>query len=727
MVLIWVTDRGPPVAGGGESAGATLAVPRPDEALADTVRRTGAAAGGIYLLDEAARALVLALMCGLPVEAARPWRRVSMASPVPPSEAVRENRLVWVASQEEMVRAFPRAAAGLPYRFALAALPLNGRSRCWGSLILLWPAEHPGGATARGRSHLAAAARRIARALDEYAVPGAVPDSPLLIPAAGAGPQDTGRAGQAAADYVERLPEGALALDLESRITYLNPAAEALLGRKADQVLGTRPMYSLPWLDTPEVEDHYRTAVLSRDPVAFTVERSRGTWLRFELYPDASGISVRITRTRAPGGARQPPAARTPRPAGAGPPNGAQAGRLYQLAHLAAALTETVAVRDVIELVADQILPAFGADGLLLSTADAGRLKITGHHGYDPETVDSLDGLPLDTDLTPAGMVLATGVPAFYASPREMAREFPQALRISGKQAWAFLPLAISGRPVGCCILSYDHPRVFSADERAVLTSLAGLIAQALDRARLYDATHDIAHGLQQALLPRGLPRLPGLRAAARYLPAGHGMDIGGDFYDLIRLDATTAAAVIGDVQGHNVAAAALMGQVRTAIHATAGAPPDQVLARTNRVLADLGTDLLVSCLYVHLDLARHRARMATAGHPPPLLHRPGLPPGVVELDPAPMLGAGAGRSFPVTGLELGPGTTLALYTDGLVEAPGRDLDRTTADLAGQLAEHCGRDLDGLIDTLLRCSWPTGRYTDDIAMLLLRTDPVPPA
>ncbi|MEV7611326.1 SpoIIE family protein phosphatase [Streptomyces sp. NPDC089799] len=664
-------------------------------------------------------------MCGLPLEAVRPWQRVSMASPVPPSEAVRKNRLIWVASQDEMVRAYPRAAAGLPYRFALAALPLNGRSRCWGSLILLWPAEHSGNATPRERSHLGAAARRIARALDEYAVPGAVPDQPQLIPAAGPGPQDTARAGQAAADYVERLPEGALALDLESRITYVNPAAEALLGRKADQVLGTRPWQSLPWLDTPEVEDHYRTAVLSRDPVAFTVERSRDTWLCIELFPDASGISARLTRAPAPGG-RRSPSARTPRPAAAGPGNGAQAGRLYQLAHLAAALTETVAVRDVIDLVADQILPAFGADGLILSTADAGRLQITGHHGYDPGTVERLDGLPLDTDLTPAGEVLATGVPAFYSRPEEMARAYPQGLRISGKQAWAFLPLIISNRPVGCCILSYDHPRVFSADERAVLTSLAGLIAQALDRARLYDATHDIAHGLQQALLPRGLPTLPGLRAAARYLPAGHGMDIGGDFYDLIRLDATTAAAVIGDVQGHNVAAAALMGQVRTAIHATAGAPPDQVLARTNRVLGDLGTDLLVSCLYVHIDLARQRARLATAGHPPPLLHRPGRAAGVVELDPAPMLGAGAGRSFPVTGLDLGAGTTLALYTDGLVEAPGRDIDPVTADLADCLAGYRGRNLDGLIDTLLRCSWPTGRYTDDIAMLLLRTDPVPP-
>ncbi len=492
-----------------------------------------------------------------------------------------------------------------------------------------------------------------------------------------------------------------------------------MLGADAGRLPGTRPWQSLPWLDDRMVEDHYRTAVISRDPVAFTALRPPGTWLRFELHPDASGISVRITRAPAP--EKEQPAPVVDRPPA---PATAQSGRLYQLLHLAAALTETVAVRDVVELAAHQILPAFGADGLVLSAADAGRLKIIGHHGYEQSVLDRLDGLPVDTGLTPAGQVLADGVPCFFGSPDDMAARYPQAPRISGKQAWAFLPLTISGRPVGCCILSYDHPRTFGADERAVLTSLAGLVAQALDRARLYDAARDLARGLQQALLPRSLPALTGLESAARYLPASRGMDIGGDFYDLIRIDATTAAAVIGDVQGHNVAAAALMGQVRTAIHAAAGAPPDQVLARTNRVLADLETDLLASCLYVHIDLARHRAVLAGAGHPAPLLHRPGLPPGTVPLDPGPLLGIEPGASYPTTVQPLPPGSTLALYTDGLLETPGVDLGQAAERLARHLVQP-GRTLDRLLDTLLDHARPTAHYTDDIALLLLRTDPPP--
>ncbi|WP_308120668.1 SpoIIE family protein phosphatase [Streptomyces bambusae] len=703
--------------GGGEHAGAGVL----DRALADTVRRTGASAGGIYLLDEPTRTLGLAVLCGVPVEVAWPWRRIPLSSPAPISDAVREDRLVWVGSQDDMARAYPSTAATLPYRFALAAAPLPGRSRLWGALLLMWPASHPDRATRREQGHVTSAAALIGRALDEHGPPPVVPDRPRIVTAPEPHPY-TGRVPEAAADYAERLPEGALALDLEGRITFVTSAAAAMLGSEAGRLLGTRPWQSLPWLDAPLVEDHYRTAVISRDPVSFVALRPPDRRLRFQLYPDASGISVRITHAPSPGGEAPAPApVREPTAA-------AQVGRLYQLVHLAAAMSETVGVRDVVELVADQILPAFGADGLVLSAADAGRLRITGSHGYDPRTVERLDGLPLDTDLTPAGEVLTSGVPAFFASREEMARRYPEAARISDKQAWAFLPLVVSGHPVGCCVLSYEHPRTFTADERAVLTSLAGLIAQALDRARLYDAVHDLAHGLQQGLLPRSLPVVPGLRIAARYLPASHGMDIGGDFYDVLVLDQGTVAAVIGDVQGHNVAAAALMGQVRTAIHAhaTAGAAPDQVLARTNRVLADLESDLLVSCLYAHIDLARGRATLASAGHPPPLLHRPGRPPGVVALDPAPLLGVVDDLSCPVTGLALVPGTTLALYTDGLTEVPGADVEETTAGLARHLAEGSGQDPEVLIDALIRRTWPAGRHTDDIAMILLRTTALPP-
>ncbi|MFE7762489.1 SpoIIE family protein phosphatase [Streptomyces sp. NPDC057438] len=691
-----------------------------DQVLSGTVRRTGALAAGIYLLSAADPVLCLASVCGVPTMAVAPWRRVAVSAAGPLSEAVREDRLVWVGRQEDMARLYPNTAAGLPYQFALAFTPLHGVRR-WGALALVWPKSHPPSLTRRERGNVLAGASRLTQVLDQTPASRDIPDEPRAVPLHRPGP-DPAQAGLAAADLLQRMPVGALGFDLQGRITYLNDAAAQLLGRRADRLLGTLPWQSVPWLDDPLHEDHYRTAVLTREPVAYTALRPPDHWLDIRLYPDDSGISALVSpRPHGPTADTSPPRV-TPGPAAT--PTGTGTGRIHQLIHLAAALSQTVTVADVVNVAADQILPAFGAQGMVLAAADAGRLRITGHQGYDPRNVARLDGLPLDTDLTPAGHVLHSGFPAFFADPAEMARAYPRASELSGKRAWAFLPLLVSDRRVGCCVLSYDDPHPFSAGDRAVLVSLAGLIAQAMDRALLYDAKHDLAHGLQQALLPSALPDFPGLAVAARYLPAAHGMGVGGDFYDLIRLGDSTAAAVIGDVQGHSMHAAALMGQVRTAVHATAGALPGEVLARTNRVLTDLETDLFVSCLYLHIDLDGGRLHLASAGHPPPLLREPAPAPRTLALtvEPGPLLGIGTGAEadYPVTTLPLPAGAVLALYTDGLVETPGTDITDSIAALARRLTAHGDQPLDDLADSLLQHGGAHRARTDDVALLLLR-------
>ncbi|MFB8182531.1 SpoIIE family protein phosphatase [Streptomyces sp. NPDC055966] len=685
-----------------------------DVGLADIVRHTGASTGVLYLIEEEEPAMRLVALCGLPLEFTAPWHRVSLTASLPLTDAIREDRFVWVGCQDDLAHRYPRTAAVLPYRIAFAAIPLTGVRRCWGGIVLMWPADVPREATPRERGYITSSARRLARLLDDAPHPPTLPDRPHVVPANA--PVRPVLPGLAAAEYLERLPEGALSLDLEGRITYITTTAARLLGRSADQLLGTRPWQALPWLDDPVYEDRYRTAVISRAPLSFTAVRPPDHRLKFRFYPDVSGISVRITShaEQTPPGPREATVHRAPV---------ARTGRMYQLTHLSAALTETVSVRDLVDLVAREILPAFGAQGLTLWAAEAGRLKVIGFHGYPADAIARIDGLPLHTDLTPAGQVLASGTPAFFSSPAEMAARHPEAPQISGKQAWAILPLTIRGRAVGCCVLSYNRPHTFTADERAVLTALAGLIAQALDRARMYDAQQHLAHGLQKALLPRALPAVAGLDIAARYLPASHGIEVGGDFYDLLRLDDTSAVAVIGDVEGHSIAAAALMGQVRTAIHAhvTAGATPDQVLARTNRLLAELDSDLLVSCLYAHLDLAAREIALASAGHVPPLLRLARHHARVLDdIEPGPLLGIDALAHYPVTMVSLPADATLALYTDGLVEVAGTDTTQVTASLVGHLAGTDDTDLEGLIDGLVHHTWPTGRHTDDIAVLLLR-------
>ncbi|MFE6286562.1 SpoIIE family protein phosphatase [Streptomyces sp. NPDC057877] len=694
-----------------------------DAAFAETVRRTGASIAALYLLDPDQQLLYLEVLCGASAEIAAPWARVSLAAPAPVADAARENQLIWLGSQEEVAHRYPRTAMALPYPLAMAAAPVTGVRR-WGALLLVWPATRPPYMTGRERGHIVSRCRTLARLLEEGAergghrLPATAPRVVAPVPAHGSVSPE-----MAAADFVERLPGGSCSLDLEGRFTYVSTGACDLLGRDADQLLGTLPWHSLRWLDDPLYEDQYRAAVLSRKPVSFTACRPPDQWLEFHLYPDASGISVRLV----PSGALPPSLAAPRGTADAAMP--ARVGQLYQLVHLAAGLTEVVGVQDVIDLIADQIMPAFEAQGLVLSTADAGRLWITGHRGYTPDAIERLDGLPLDTDFTPAGRTLASGIPAFFADAPEMRRLYPEAPQVSGKQAWAFLPLIISGQPVGCCVLSYDRPHAFPAEERAVLTSLAGLVAQALDRARLYDTKHALAHGLQQALLPHLLPEVTGLQVAARYLPATRGMEIGGDFYDVIRLGDSAAAAVIGDVQGHNVAAAALMGQVRTAVHAhaTVGTSPAQVLFATNRLITDLGVDLFTSCLYAHLDLAHRRATLASAGHPPPLLRCPDGDTRPLALPPGPLLGIDPDAVYPMTEIPLPLGTLLALYTDGLVETPGTDLDDSIADLAHHFADADHRDLNLLIDGLLKKASAARQRTDDVALLVLHHAGVTPA
>ncbi|MEU6357109.1 SpoIIE family protein phosphatase [Streptomyces sp. NPDC047072] len=686
-------------------------------ALASMMDEVHAHSGAVYLLTADEPVLEMAVMAGLPRAFAAPWERIGISAPVPVADAVRERRLVWVGGEEDMARRYPRIAVVLPYPFALAAVPVATDARVYGAVFVTWPGSRPPELTARERDHLVAACGRLAvrleRAVEESLPPHAEPD--LLAAAPGGGV--AGAPGSAeAARMVARLPYGLCSLDLHGRIGFANAAAAELMGVPVSQLLGAQLWAAVPWLDDPAYEERYRAALISRHSTSFVALRPPGDWLSFRLYPSATGLSVRITRARAVAEMNR-----------SGPRPGEPPARLVtisQVLSLAGALTEAAGVQDVVQLVADEIVPAVGGQAVVVLGSRAGRLHVLGHRGYrDPHVVERFDGLPL-TESTPGTQALTTGVPAFFDSRERLEHLYPRRHATpDGFAAWAYLPLIASGRPVGTCVLAYAEPHPFPADERAVLTSLGGLIAQALERALLYDAKHRLAHGLQAALLPHSLPTLPGIEAAARYLPATQGMDIGGDFYDLVPTDGL-AAAVIGDVQGHNVTAAGLMGQIRTAVRAytTVGQEPQEVMRSTNRLLIDLGTELFASCLYLRLDPARRRAVVARAGHPPPLLRRPDGSVRVLDLPGGPLLGVDGSAVYPTTEVELAPGSVLVLYTDGLIEAPGVDIEDALAELGRRLAEDGDLPLDALADDLVRRSVAGRERSDDVALLLLRAE-----
>ncbi|MEV3911830.1 SpoIIE family protein phosphatase [Streptomyces canus] len=684
-------------------------------ALASMMDEVHAHSGAVYLVAADEPVLEMAVMAGLPRAFAAPWERVGLSAPIPVAEAVRERRLVWVGGEHEMARRFPRIAVVLPYPFALAAVPVATSAKVYGAVFVTWPGSHPPDLSDREREHLIAACGRLAvrleRAVEDNLSPHAEPD---LLGGAQVGSPAATLGTVEAARMVARLPYGLCSLDLHGRISFANAATAELIGVPVSQLLGSQLWAAVPWLNDPVYEDRYRAALLSQHSTSFVALRPPGDWLSFRLYPSTTGLSVRVSRARAVTEMNR-----------SGPQPGDSPPRLVtisQLLSLAGALTEAVGVQDVVQLVADEIAPAVGSQALVVLGSRAGRLRVLGHRGYaDAQVVERFDGLPL-SEPTPGTHALTTGVPAFFDSREQLERLYPRRHATpDGFEAWAYLPLIASGRPVGTCVLAYTERHPFPADERAVLTSLGGLIAQALERAVLYDAKHQLAHGLQAALLPHSLPSLPGIDAAARYLPATQGMDIGGDFYDLVPVDAL-AAAVIGDVQGHNVTAAGLMGQIRTAVRAytTVGQTPAEVMRSTNRLLIDLGAELFASCLYLRLDPRRGRAVMARAGHPPPLLRRPDGRVRVLDLAGGPLLGIDGSAVYPTTEVDLAPGSVLALYTDGLIESPGVDIEDALADLGRQLAEAGDRPLDELADELVRRSAAARERIDDVALLLLR-------
>lgn len=699
------------------SAAARTSVDQPLLSLALTtmMEDVQAHSGAVYLRAPDEPVLEMAVMAGLPRAFAAPWERVGLSAPIPVAEAVRQRRLVWVGGEEDMATRYPRIAVVLPYPFCLAALPVATDSTVYGAVFLTWPGSHPTELSEREREQLTAAcdrlATRLARAAAESRSLRAEPDL-LGVPAAGGVAGTLGTV--EAARMVARLPYGLCSLDLDGRVVFINAAGADLLGVPANRLLGTQPWAAIPWLNDPMYEDRYRAALISQHVTSFVALRPPGDWLSFRLYPSTTGLSVRISRARAVSEMNR-----------AGPQPGDAPSRLVsisQVLSLAAALTEAVGVQDVVQLVADEILPAVGGQALVLLGSRAGRLHVLGHRGYpDPQIVERFDGMTLASP-TPGTHVLRNGVPAFFDSRQQLERLYPTlGTTPDGFAAWAYLPLIASGRPVGTWVLSYAEPHHFPADERAVLTSLGGLIAQALERALLYDAKHQLAHGLQAALLPHSLPSLPGIEAAARYLPATRGMEIGGDFYDLLPTP-PLAAAVIGDVQGHNVTAAGLMGQIRTAVraYATVGQEPGGIMRSTNQLLIDLGSDLFASCLYLRLDPGHGRAVMARAGHPPPLLRRPDGRVRVLDLAGGPLLGIDASATYPTTEVGLAPGSVLALYTDGLIESPGVDIEDAVADLALRLNESGDRPLDELADALIHRHASAEERPDDVAVLLLR-------
>jgi serine phosphatase RsbU (regulator of sigma subunit)/anti-sigma regulatory factor (Ser/Thr protein kinase) len=412
------------------------------------------------------------------------------------------------------------------------------------------------------------------------------------------------------------------------------------------------------------------------------------------------------------------------------------------------ALAEARSTAEVLRVAAGLSMPGFSPDGLAVFGAEGDRLTVVGHHGQQPGDEGPFTHMSLATDY-PAAEVVRTGRAVYLSSPEDYKERYPVSWPLArhfGRESWAFLPLTVAGRTMGAWMAAFMYPVNFTPDERSVLTTVARMLAQALSRAGAAETERELTDGLQRSMMPTLGPRMPGMGIAARYVPTGGGLQVGGDWYDVIPLPAGRFALVIGDVQGHDVRAAGLMGQLRIALRAYAseGHRPDAVLSRASRFLYGVtdsvtygssgqngggGADVrFATCLYVEVDPATGLLDFARAGHPDPAIR---MADGTVLMRPTAgglPLGIDPDADYPTTRLGLEPGETMLICTDGLIETGGHDLDTGWRRIRRILESHDG-DLEELADALVQgVHGPSSHHTpgpladrreDDIALVLL--------
>jgi len=407
-----------------------------------------------------------------------------------------------------------------------------------------------------------------------------------------------------------------------------------------------------------------------------------------------------------------------------------------ELADLVVPRLADLAVIDLLDSVLSGDEPASGP---LIGTV---KLRRTAHRSIlgDPaDEVIKIGDVETHPESSPSAQCLATGksIVTGAADPefdswvgRNEARA--EAVRKYGAHSVLCVPIRARGVTLGVALfVRAQRPEQFEQDDVLLAEELTGRAAVSLDNSRRYNSERTTALALQRSLLPRRLPRQSAVEAASRYLPASGHAGVGGDWFDVIPLSGARVALVVGDVVGHDIRASATMGRLRAAVLTLADVdvPPDELITRlddlVSRMSAETGVvgdeanrDVYATCLYAVYDPVSRRCSMASAGHPMPALVTPDGEVSFLDVPVGPPLGLG-GLPFEGTEVELQAGSTLALYTDGLIESRNNDPD----DGFDRLRRALGRQetsLEDACDQLLAAMLPD-RFGDDVALLMART------
>jgi PAS domain S-box-containing protein len=511
---------------------------------------------------------------------------------------------------------------------------------------------------------------------------------------------------------LESAPDAFTATDRDGIVIAWNAAAERLFGWSASEAIG-RPLRELvvPADERPAHDERRRQMLDSPDPVAVTqheLELERRDRTRFPaektiskmIVGDETVLSIfvrdigeRRRREEQREALVREQAARAEAERVAEMVSGMQLLVDAALAHR----TQDATLADLIP----RVRGVLGADAATIFLADEqGRLAVAASTEAE--------------GAAPGGEGFAGRV----AAERQPLLEQDSSL--------IGVPLLAREQVTGVIVVAAGAPRRFTDEDLGTLRLAADRVALAIDHARVYEREHRIAETLQRSLLPERLPRLPGLEVAARYRPAASEAEVGGDWYDVIPIPGGAIGLVMGDVSGKGLAAASMVGRLRSALRAYAleGHGPEIVVDRLNRLVwTELEESQMATLIYLVLDPAEGTMRWVNAGHLPPLVVVGDRMPHFLEGGRSVPLGVLPFPNFEAVSVGLEPGGTVVLYTDGLVERPGEHIDDGLDKLA-QEVRAAPPTPEELCDRLLEAMVPDAGAADDVALLALKNTPV---
>jgi PAS domain S-box-containing protein len=521
---------------------------------------------------------------------------------------------------------------------------------------------------------------------------------------------------------LEHITDGVLFLDTGWKIVYANDRAARLLKRPVDELVGQPIRAEFPDVVGTEFWTGFRAALRTRETQTF--EAYYGPldgWFEVRVFPSPGGLTVYfqdVNERRIRAAAQEMLVAQLEQ----------ALRRQADIQALVAALAESLTIEEIAAVVLDQAHRTLGTmfAGVALMEDDGRALRFVSLDPLPAETVAEWGKVPLEVSSALTDAVRLRR-PIHHASRAELLEEYPhlaETVLTAQNHAFASVPMVSGRQIVGALSMSWSEERTFDDEDLAFMRTLAAQCAQAIERAQLFSHQANVADTLQRAMLPSELPVVDGLEVTACYIAATTDLTIGGDWYDAFVLGDGRVAFAVGDVSGHGLPAATVMGRIRNGLRAYLidQQSPAASLTKLDAVVDLDGQGLFATAVVMVYDPASGEIVWSNAGHPPPLILGAGGAR-FLEGHTGPPVGVGGTDGHRDQRLVLNPGESLLAFTDGLIERRHEHLDRGFERLVAAVLDADLGLMSAGCEALVHHVTDGGSRADDICVLLVHRLP----